>query len=49
MTMFMQNAMQMMEAHKRISNLIQIYPDNNHGIYGGKTRSSIVYKDDKFH
>ncbi|WP_158728472.1 S9 family peptidase [Flavobacterium sp. I-STPA6A] len=45
-----QNAMQMMEAliqaNKQFDS--QIYPDNNHGIYGGKTRVQLYTKMTNF-
>jgi dipeptidyl-peptidase-4 len=45
-----QNAMQMMEAliqaNKQFDS--QIYPDNNHGIYGGKTRIQLFNKMTNF-
>ena len=45
-----QNAMQMMEAliqaNKQFDS--QIYPDNNHGIYGGKTRIQLYTKMTNF-
>ena len=45
-----QNAMQMMEAliqaNKQFDS--QIYPDNNHGIYGGKTRIQLYNKMTNF-
>jgi len=45
-----QNSMQMMEAliqaNKQFDS--QIYPDNNHGIYGGKTRNQLYTKMTNF-
>ncbi len=45
-----QNSMQMMEAliqaNKQFDS--QIYPDNNHGIYGGKTRTQLYTKMTNF-
>jgi dipeptidyl-peptidase-4 len=45
-----QNSMQMMEAliqaNKQFDS--QIYPDNNHGIYGGKTRIQLYTKMTNF-
>jgi dipeptidyl-peptidase-4 len=40
--------MQMMEALIQVNNLILNYPDNNHGIYGGKTRIQLYTKMTNF-